>query len=62
LVRREIVEKNRIKGEIISIQSQEKFAKTKEYVTEFFLVTVLFENGLQRKSTNVLVIKRNENV
>lgn len=62
MVRREIVEKNRIKGEIISIKSQEKFAETKEYVTEFFLVTVLFENGLQRKSTNVLVKKRNENV
>lgn len=62
MVRREIVEKNRIKGEIISIQSQEKFAETKDYVTEFFLVTVLFENGLQRKSTNVLVKKRNENV
>jgi hypothetical protein len=62
LVRSEIVEKKRIRGEIISIQSQEKFAETKEYVTESFLVTVLFENGLQRKSTNVLVKERNENV
>jgi hypothetical protein len=62
LVRSEIVEKKRIRGEIISIQSQEKFAENKEYVTQYFLVTVLFENGLQRKSTNVLVKKRNENV
>lgn len=62
LVRSEIVEKKRIKGEIISIQSREKFAENKEYVTQYFLVTVLFENGLQRKSTNVLVKKRNENV
>ena len=62
LVRSEIVEKKRIRGEIISIQSQEKFAENKEYVTQYFLVTVLFENGLQRKSTNVLVKKRSENV
>lgn len=62
LVKGEIVEKKRIRGDIVSIQSQEKFAETKEYVTEFFIVTVLFENGLQRKSTNVLVKKRDENV
>lgn len=62
LVKGEIVEKERIRGEIVSIQSQEKFAETKEYVTEYFIVTVLFENGLQRKSTNVLVTKRHENV
>lgn len=62
LVKGEIVEKKRIRGEIVSIQSQEKFAETKEYITESFIVTVLFENGLQRKSTNVLVKKRDENV
>lgn len=62
LVKSDIVEQERIRGEIISIQSQEKFAETKEYITEYFIVTVLFENGIQRKSTNVSVKKRDENV
>jgi hypothetical protein len=62
LVKSDIVEQERIRGEIISIQSQEKFAKTKEYITEYFIVTVHFENGIQRKSTNVLIKKRDENV
>jgi hypothetical protein len=61
-VKSDIVEQERIRGEIISIQSQEKFAETKEYITEYFIVTVLFENGIQRKSTNVSVKKRDENV
>ncbi len=57
LVKGEIIEKERISGEIVSIQSQERFAEYKEYVTENFIITVLFENGLQRKSTNVLIRK-----
>jgi hypothetical protein len=61
-VKSDIVEQERIRGEIISIQSQEKFAKTKEYITEYFIVTIHFENGIQRKSTNVLIKKRDENV
>ncbi len=48
LVRSEIVEKKRITGEIISIQSQEKFAENKEYVTQYFLVTVLFEKKIYK--------------
>lgn len=58
----EIVEKRRISGKIVSIQSQERLAEYKKYVTEHFIITVLFENGLQRKSTNVLIEKRDDNV
>lgn len=62
LVKSEIVEQGRIRGKIIPKQSQEKFAEYKEYITEYFIITILFENGLQRKSTKVVIRKRDENV
>lgn len=62
LVKSEIVERGRIRGTIVSIQSQERFAEYKEYQTDYFIVKILFENGLQRRSTQVLIEKRNSNV
>lgn len=62
LVKSEIVEQEKIKGTITSIISDDKFAKYKEYQTEFFVVKVLFENGLMRKSTKITIEKRNKDV
>lgn len=61
IVRTEIVEQRKIKGEVISI-SGDRFDKYKEYRTEHFVIKVLFENGLMRKSTNVIIEKRNRDV
>lgn len=62
LVKSEIVEQEKIKGTILSIISEDKFAEYKEYQTEYFSIKVLFENGLMRKSTKVIIEKRNKDV
>lgn len=62
VVKSEIVEQGKIKGTVVSITSKDKNAKYKEYQTEHFIVKVLFENGLMRKSTKVLIEKRNKDV
>lgn len=62
LVKSEIVEQEKIKGTIWSIISEDKFAEYKEYQTEYFSIKVLFENGLMRKSTKVIIEKRNKDV
>lgn len=62
LVKSEIVEQEKIKGNVISITSDDKFAAYKEYQTEYFSIKVLFENGLMRKSTNIVIEKRNKDV
>lgn len=61
-VKAEIVEQEKIKGTVLSIISEDKFAEYKEYQTEHFLIKVLFENGLMRKSTKVVIEKRNNDV
>ena len=61
-VKTEIVEQGKIKGTVLSIVSEDKFAEYKEYQTEHFLIRVLFENGLIRKSTKILIEKRNNDV
>lgn len=61
-VNSEIVEQGKIKGTVFSITSEDKFAEYKEYQTDHFSVKVLFENGLMRKSTKVVVEKRNKDV
>lgn len=61
IVRTEIVEQRKIKGEVISM-SGDRFDKYKEYRTEYFVIKVLFENGLMRKSTSVTIEKRNKDV
>ncbi len=62
LVKSQIVEKERIKGKLISIQSRERAAKNKEYLTEYFKINVMFENGLTRGATNIFIEKRIKNV
>lgn len=62
VVEQEIVGQEKIKGDIFSIASEDKYALYKEYRTEHFLVRVLFENGLMRKATKVLIEKGNEDV
>lgn len=62
VVKSEIVEQGKIKGTVVSITSKDKNAKYKEYQTEHFSLKVLFENGLMRKSTKVLIEKRKKDV
>ena len=61
IVKTEIVEQGKIKGTVLSITSEDKFAEYKEYQTEHFVIKVLFENGLMRKSTRVVVEEKNTN-
>jgi nucleoside-triphosphatase THEP1 len=61
VVKTEIIEQGKIKGTVLSITSEDKFAEYKEYQTEHFVIKVLFENGLIRKSTRVVVEKKNIN-
>mgnify|MGYP004654761279 CR=1 FL=1 len=62
LVKSEIVERGKIQGRIISKTSEDKYAAYKEYLTEHFYIKVLFENGLMRKSTKILIEKRDNDV
>ena len=62
MVKLEIVDQEKIKGNVISIIPDDKFAAYKEYQTEYFSIKVLFENGLMRKSTNIVIEKRNKDV
>jgi len=58
VVESEIVGQEKVKGTIVSVVSDDNFAEYKEYQTEYFNVKVLFENGLMRKSSKVIVEKR----
>ena len=62
LVKSEIVDQGKIKGNVFSVIPDDRFAAYKEYQTEYFSIKVLFENGLMRKSTNIVVEKRNKDV
>lgn len=57
LVEEEIVNKGKLTGEIVSVINSDISAEYKEYRTEFFTVKVLFENGLLRRATDVVVEK-----
>lgn len=59
LVREKIAPSGQIQGCITQIQSDDKLEAKLKYQTEYFDVQVLFENGLMRGATKILIKKRN---
>lgn len=58
LVKTQIAERGLIHGTIISVKEYERFQEFKEYLTDRFVVTVIFGNGLFRGATEVKVTNR----
>lgn len=48
-------ERNLIEGNIFYYKDAERFAEYKVYCTDFFEVRVLFEHGLMRGATRIVI-------
>lgn len=57
IVKEQIVPSRKVLGCITQILDNEKYETTLHYQTECFDVKVLFENGLTRGATNILITK-----
>lgn len=60
LVREEIAPSGQIQGVITQIKSDDKLETKLKYQTEYFDISVLFENGLMRGATKIIIEKRND--